>query len=940
MCCSFYFINNSDYRTRTLAKKVRTFPTFRVRPEHCTVIFRPIELYKDNAKTPYFWRGKKEFQLEEVLDILQLNVDGNRICTELPMPVIEDAAFVIDTRELLARRDYLEDNIGNFRNLGHCGKIFKLKNDTVVQPRCMERTAKERPPLEKDEVLVKVVYWCHKKHKDFKKRTYEVSSFRGEAVFVLVQYLFEDEAHEVSPAKKMRTSAGTKEKIRERVAGHKTPSAIYDELFDEGGGMDFKSSSDLPRSIDQIKYERQKVRKKSDVDEMATLLQMAKEKQYIRNLQWTPEPRMVVLTDNVLQDVVDSCTNPEKFTPFTIDTTFNVGSFYVTTTTYKHLKLIDHRTGKHPSLPGPALFHRRQDTGQFLYFAQTLQEVNNDVADILAIGSDRFKGYSNGFASVCPVARVIVCKKHAEDDIDRKLTSLGISGKSRDDFMRDIFGRESTKEKGLIDSLSEEEFDSKLLKLRQKWEKREMEARSTSKPEFVHHFDVYVAQEMKEKMILSVRRQAGLGDEFFFDNASESINHRYKVSIRNEKATCDPTGSRGLNCSMAEAGTIYHNMLEQTRRNIHRAVIGLGPYRLAPSFSHYQISPTAWTQMSGREKATRLKWLDPKYKSPKPLATSTVSTMSQLATDVTSLHSSSESERNETIDLTDIDSDLNQSLPQSAVGQQFSTSGQATHKSFLGDFKATNLPEMMQGSWSNANKIIASEGVGKAPGVANARVVVSNTSAGFHRVSLDSKSCPVKCDCARFEELRLCAHLLAVAYYEKCLSDVIRKYQPNISSIVKPSKKAGKKPSQSVRKRKARSDDQRDVSQYSDPLDDGTLSTPPPSEQWNVVFVKDTKMRKCYGCGGNVRQNLNFEPPSPWNIVLTRREYRTFTPRGTNSLRISAKKENVYYHPRRRCLQEKNASVSGNSVKVAPEIGNKLDDLHKNQLRKEFGINV
>ena len=264
--------------------------------------------------------------------------------------------------------------------------------------------------------------------------------------------------------------------------------------------------------------------------------------------------------------------------------------------------------------------------------------------------------------------------------------------------------------------------------------------------------------------------QAGLVDEFFFDNASESINHRYKVSIRNEKATCDPTGSRGLNCSMAEAGTIYHNMLEQTRRNIHRAVIGLGPYHLAPSFSHCRISPTASTQMSGREKAT-----------------STVSTMPQLAPDVTSLHSSSEYERNETIDLTDIDSDLNQSLPQSAVRQQFSTYGQAIHKSFLGDFKATNLPEMMKGSWSNANEIIASEGVGKAPGVANDCVVVSNTSARFHRVSLDSKSCPVKCDCACFEELRLCAHLLAVACYEKCLSDVIRKYQPNISSIVKPS---------------------------------------------------------------------------------------------------------------------------------------------------------
>ena len=65
--------------------------------EHCIVIFRLIELYKDNEKIPYFWRGEKEFQMEEVLDILQLNIDGSRICIGRPMSVTEDTAFVIDT---------------------------------------------------------------------------------------------------------------------------------------------------------------------------------------------------------------------------------------------------------------------------------------------------------------------------------------------------------------------------------------------------------------------------------------------------------------------------------------------------------------------------------------------------------------------------------------------------------------------------------------------------------------------------------------------------------------------------------------------------------------------------------------------------------------------------------------------------------------------------
>ena len=536
-------------------------------------------------KIPYFWKGKRDFQLDEVLDILHLSVDGNRICLERPLGVNEDASFVIDTRKLQARRDYLEDNIGGYRNQGHCGKIFTVKNDRIVDAYAMERTLQERPPLGPDQYLVKVVYWSHKKHKDFKRRTFEVSSSRGEGVFVLVQYLFEAEAHEVSPCKKMRTSEGTKEKIRDRVGSHKTPSALYDELFDEVGGMDFKCASDLPRSIDQIKYERQKLRKKTDVDEMATLLQMSKEGQYICNLQWTPSPRMVVLTENVVQDVVDFCTDPETFTPFTIDTTFNVGPFYVTTTTYKHLKLVDQRSGKNPSLPGPALFHVKQDTGQFLYFAQTLQERNRNVGDILAIGSDRFKGYANGFATVCPVARVIVCKKHAEDDVDRKLSSLGITG-ARNKFKKDIFGSEASKEK------------------------------------------------------------------------------------------------------------------------VHTA------------------------------------------------------------------------------------------------------------------------------------------------------------------------------------------------------------------------------------------DGARDIEEFSDPLSDGNMITFPPSEKWKVVFVKDTKMRKCYGCGGTVRATSDFDPPSLWNIVLTKKEYRVYTPRGQDSIKISTKKENVYYHPRIKCLRLKNPDVSGNSVEVPSELESQLDDLHKSQLKKEFGLKL
>ena len=85
------------------------------------------------------------------------------------------------------------------------------------------------------------------------------------------------------------------------------------------------------------------------------------------------------------------------------------------------------------------------------------------------IGSDCFNRFSTGFGGVCPIATVIVCKKHAEDDVDRKLTSLGITGSSRDEFMADIFGWERTKEVGLIDSKSPEDLHTKLFALEQVW---------------------------------------------------------------------------------------------------------------------------------------------------------------------------------------------------------------------------------------------------------------------------------------------------------------------------------------------------------------------------------------------------------------------------------------------------------------------------------------
>ena len=43
----------------------------------------------------------------------------------------------------------------------------------------------------------------------------------------------------------------------------------------------------------------------------------------------------------------------------------------------------------------------------------------------------------------------LACKKHFEDDIQRKLTDLGVNGNERKEIVADIFGSEVTRERGL-----------------------------------------------------------------------------------------------------------------------------------------------------------------------------------------------------------------------------------------------------------------------------------------------------------------------------------------------------------------------------------------------------------------------------------------------------------------------------------------------------------
>lgn len=90
-------------------------------------------------------------------------------------------------------------------------------------------------------------------------------------------------------------------------------------------------------------------------------------------------------------------TNNQHFTILTADTTFNLGEFYVTPTSYHHLRLEDVRSRKHPVILGPVLVHQ-QDFSSFNYFASTLMSHDCRIRNVLSFGTNGEKAVVEAFA--------------------------------------------------------------------------------------------------------------------------------------------------------------------------------------------------------------------------------------------------------------------------------------------------------------------------------------------------------------------------------------------------------------------------------------------------------------------------------------------------------------------------------------------------------------
>ncbi|XP_066916951.1 uncharacterized protein [Clytia hemisphaerica] len=229
-----------------------------------------VSFLKNDRKIPIFCHGKCDNLSNQVLIDLLLKKKSQRIAVKKPVRVQDNMSFLLDTTKLKNCNDWAADDNGSWENRGYNGTVVLLdENFTVVSSSRMARNTKKRQKLQQNQYVIKRTYYCNKSSPDFRRYATMIEAHDGKKLgMLLLEYWYENEVHPIvikphGLAKKNKrsfipTAPSTKESIKKAVNGTvRGPSRIYDDLFEEVGGMDeFPSTSEIPRNPQQVKRAR------------------------------------------------------------------------------------------------------------------------------------------------------------------------------------------------------------------------------------------------------------------------------------------------------------------------------------------------------------------------------------------------------------------------------------------------------------------------------------------------------------------------------------------------------------------------------------------------------------------------------------------------------------------------------------------------------------
>ena len=162
---------------------------------------------------------------------------------------------------------------------------------------------------------------------------------------------------------------------------------------------------------------------------------------FVQEVKFGKTPEVVLAFEQQLKDLARFCCNAVRFSIMGIDPTFNLGNFFVTVTTYKHLMVKQKSNNEHPVFIGPCFIHMQQETQTYFSFLSSLIGKKSDLRDLKGYGSDGEVRLLNALVAAFPDAIGFRCFIHMKDNIEDHLhNKLHVKSEVKSAVIHDIFG--------------------------------------------------------------------------------------------------------------------------------------------------------------------------------------------------------------------------------------------------------------------------------------------------------------------------------------------------------------------------------------------------------------------------------------------------------------------------------------------------------------------
>ena len=601
-----------------------------------------------------------------------------------------------------------------------------------------------------------------------------------------------------------------------------------------GGSLHTTSASSEPRNLQQIYNIRSSTKASSKTDQMTHLWAQIKDSTFVREFAADSSSlQYILVSQKQLMDLETFCTHPVRFSVLSIDSTFNIGNYYVTNTCFENLRVV-HASGKykskHPVEMGPTFVHTHRDTNSYVRFLSALQRMNPSLKHVQAVGTDGDEALMNSVVIRFQDALNLLCSSHKKANIEKKLKELKATSSATKHILSDIFGAtvgSLSYQKGLIDSLTVAEFDRRLRDLKTTWDC------------LVHNFHSWFVENesrlFKSHLIKEITNQANV-EGHFSNNRVESTNDNVK----------DWVGRSG-NVPLPVVNNKIEEYITAQQQEFEISINANGPYDLADTHGYLRNERHIWNGMNVEERKVALNNFWKSTVQGREKKTEQGSDQAAARSKASNLFSTVDTGDSHSKDVL---SKL--SIPYENANLNMPVSDDLLRELFI---KADNILQ-------------SPSSVVKAPGFEElfVRHSLKEENIEPHLVTTMKTTGKIKCNnCTVYSSLKICAHSLAAAETFGLLLHKFlnwrkkEKHEVNIADLMmgdvnsgmktkvaKP-RKGGRTPLDKAKPTTVESRQpvlQEGISDILTALDDLDKTAP-----FEIVYLFQTRAVYCYGCG-------------------------------------------------------------------------------------------